>query len=198
MLVPELPPAAPRRMTPALRSLGRAVLSLMGWRFEGNFPNRPKCVIAVAPHTSNWDFVVGLSAVFALDLRARFLGKHTLFKGPLGVLMRRVGGIPVDRQRADGLVERTVLAFEAEEKLYLAIAPEGTRGRVERWKSGFHRIARAACVPIVPVAFDWSRRTIVIMSPFEPSESWEEDEPQLLALFRPEMARRPEGLSAPC
>ena len=184
-------------MTPALRSLGRTVLSLMGWRFEGNFPNRPKCVIAVAPHTSNWDFVVGLSAVFALDLRARFLGKHTLFKGPLGVLMRRVGGIPVDRQRADGLVERTVLAFEAEEKLYLAIAPEGTRGRVERWKSGFHRIARAACVPIVPVAFDWSRRTIVIMSPFEPSESWEEDEPQLLALFRPEMARRPQGLWAP-
>ena len=184
-------------MTPGLRPLGRAVLSLMGWQFEGNFPDRPKCVIAVAPHTSNWDFVIGLSAVFALDLRARFLGKHTLFEGPLGVVMRLVGGIPVDRHHPEGLIERTVSAFEGEEKLYLAIAPEGTRSRVERWKSGFHRIARAACVPIVPVAFDWSRRTIVIMAPFAPSASWEADEPRLLALFRPEMAKRPEGLWAP-
>ena len=197
MLVPELPPSAPRRTTPALRFLGRAVLSFMGWRFEGNFPDRPKCVVAVAPHTSNWDFVIGLSAVFALDLRARFIGKHTLFKGPLGAFMHRAGGIPVDRRRPGGLIERSVEAFASEQKLYLAIAPEGTRGRVERWKSGFHRIARAAGVPIVPVAFDWSRRTIVIMPPFEPLGSWEEDEPRLLALFRPEMAKRPEGLWAP-
>ena len=197
MWVPELPPQTPRRKTPGLRLLGRWVLSIMGWRFEGNFPDRPKCVVAVAPHTSNWDFVIGLGAVFALGLRARFIGKHTLFSGPLGGFMRWAGGIPVDRRRPEGLIERTVEAFGAEQQLYLAIAPEGTRRPVERWKSGFHRIARAAGVPIVPVAFDWRRRTIVIMPPFEPLGSWEEDEPRLLALFRPEMAKRPEGLWAP-
>ncbi|MGE0452232.1 MAG: lysophospholipid acyltransferase family protein [Vicinamibacteria bacterium] len=192
MTVPELLPASPRRHTPWLRLLGRAVLAALGFRFEGNFPDLPKCVIAVAPHTSNWDFVLGMAAVFALDLKARFIGKHSLFKGPAGALMRRVGGIPVDRRKPGDLVERTVEAFRRESQLYLAIAPEGTRFKVERWKKGFHRIACAAGVPIVPVAFDWRRRVIHLMPVFQPSGSWEADEPLLMALFTREMARRPE------
>ena len=101
---PELPPSLPRRGNVFTQASGRGLLTLAGWRIEGEFPDRPKLVAIVAPHTSNWDFVVGISVVFAMGLRVRFLGKHTLFKPPLGWLMRWLGGTPVVRDTPQGAV----------------------------------------------------------------------------------------------
>lgn len=157
-LIPALPPLAPRRGYGILRTLGRGWLRLVGWRIEGELPDFARCVVAVAPHSSNWDFVHAVAAVFALGLRVSFIGKHTLFRGGLGRFMRWLGGVPVDRSRANGLVEDMVDAFSRAERLWLGIAPEGTRTRVEGFKSGFYRIALEAGVPILPVALNYRAR----------------------------------------
>jgi 1-acyl-sn-glycerol-3-phosphate acyltransferase len=157
------------RGTRLSRWLGRAAFAGLGWRFAGVIPDVEKAVVIVAPHTSNWDFVVGVAAMFALGIRVVFLGKHTLFRWPLGPVMRWLGGIPVDRRVSTGVVGHAVRMFAERDRMILALAPEGTRRPVERWKTGFHRIAQRAGVPIVPVAFDWSRRRIRFGDPVTPS-----------------------------
>jgi 1-acyl-sn-glycerol-3-phosphate acyltransferase len=158
--IPRLGPLIPRRGWRFGRALGRLVMRVSGWSFRGDVPNVAKAVIIVAPHTSNWDFPIGAAAMLATDLELRFLGKHTLFSGPLGWLMRTLGGIPVDRSRGAGVVDDMAELFANSDQLLLALSPEGTRSEVQRWKSGFHRIARAAEVPIVAVALDYGPRQI--------------------------------------
>lgn len=181
--VPPLPPSLPRRGNAFWRALGRALLAIGGWRVEGEFPDRAKLVAIVAPHTSNWDFLVGISAVWALGLRVRFLGKHTLFRPPLGWLMRWSGGIPVNRTAPQGFVPQAVGAIASAEAIFLAITPAGTRSSTRPWKSGFYHIAHAARVPILPVAFDGARRTIRLLAPFETSGDYAREIPELRALY---------------
>jgi 1-acyl-sn-glycerol-3-phosphate acyltransferase len=146
--------------------IGRIGLSVSGWRFEGTVPNEPKFVIIVVPHTSNWDFIVGVEALFSLGFRISFLGKHTLFKWPLGVFMRWLGGVAVERSVSRDRVADTIAAFDSADQLILAVAPEGTRKPVKDWKTGFYHVAHGAHVPIVPVAFDYGRKIIRLYPPF--------------------------------
>jgi len=178
-----LPPSPPRRGNRFSRWLGRTALALAGWRIEGEIPDRPKLVAIVAPHTSNWDFVLGISAVFALGLSVRFLGKHTLFYPPLGWLMRWFGGTPVVREAPQGAVAQAVAMIEGEPAVFLGIAPAGTRTRDMPWRSGFYHIAHAARVPILPAAFDGGSRAIRLLPVFEPSGDYEADLPRLMALY---------------
>jgi 1-acyl-sn-glycerol-3-phosphate acyltransferase len=173
--LPDVPPALPRRGWRWGRALGSLILRIARWGFEGEIPNISKGVIIVAPHTSNWDFVIGAAGMLALDLELRFLGKHTLFEGPLGFMFRGLGGIPVDRSQPGSIAEDTAARFENEEQLLLALAPEGTRGKVDHWKTGFHRIARAAQVPIIAVALDYGRRLIRFGPLVTPSDDLEGD-----------------------
>lgn len=173
-----------------MRAVGRGVLRLMGWRVEGEVPNLPKFVIAVAPHTSNWDFVVGAAAMFALDLRLAFIGKHTLFRGPLDPVMRWMGGIPIDRASAQGVVYDSVEAFTRMERRILVIAPEGTRSRVPHFKSGFLRIARGASVPVLLAALDYEARCVRLGPAFEPGEDIEEERLKTEAFFAPIRGKR--------
>jgi 1-acyl-sn-glycerol-3-phosphate acyltransferase len=173
--LPDLPPALPVRGWRWGRALGRIILRIARWGFEGEIPNLSKGVIIVAPHTSNWDFVIGAAGMLALDLELRFLGKHTLFEGPLGFMFRGLGGIPVDRTQPGSIAEDTAARFEDEEQLLLALAPEGTRGEVDHWKTGFHRIARAAGVPIIAVALDYGTRLIRFGPLVTPSDDLERD-----------------------
>jgi len=182
----------PRQGSGFTAALGRALLSSGGWRIDGEMPDVAKAVIIVAPHTSNWDFVWGAAAKLALRLRVRFLGKHTLFEGPLAPLMRWLGGIPVDRRSPAGVVEQTLAAFADRRQLILAVAPEGTRRKVPAWKSGFYRIAVGATVPIVPVALDYQKRAVVLGAAFHPTGDYDADLPRIQAFFAPEMARRPD------
>jgi len=181
--VPPLPPSFPRRGNALSRALGYALLALLGWRFEGEWPDRPKVLAIVAPHTSNWDFIVGISAVYALGLDIRFLAKHTLFNPWLGWLMRGVGGTPVNREAPHGLVAQVVDLFERSPRVFLAVTPSGTRTRGAPWRSGFYHMAHTAGVPIVPIAFDGERRVIRLFPPFQTSGSYEADLPRLLALY---------------
>jgi 1-acyl-sn-glycerol-3-phosphate acyltransferase len=158
--IPALGPRVPRRSRPSLQRVGRSLLYLLRWRIEGRIPDEPRFVIAIGPHTSNWDFVVGMAAMFALDLELAFLGKHTLFRGPLGMLMRAMGGVPVDRAARNGVVGEAIDAFRARDQLVLAIAPEGTRHRVGRLRSGCVHIACGAGVPILIATLDGAARVV--------------------------------------
>jgi 1-acyl-sn-glycerol-3-phosphate acyltransferase len=174
----------PRRDSRTLRLLGRAVLRALGWHIEGELPDLPRFVAIVAPHTSNWDFVVGAAAMFALDLDLAFLGKDTLFRGPLGPLMRAMGGIPVDRAASHGVVASAIDAFRAREQLVLAIAPEGTRKPVARLKSGFLHIARGAGVPILLATIDGDARCVRLGPLVEPGDELEAELARIESHYR--------------
>lgn len=160
------------------------MLRVLGWRVTGTLPNVARMVIIVAPHTSNWDFVVGLSAKLALRLRVTFLGKQSLFHFPLGLLMRAWGGLPVDRGSSHDVVHAIVAEFARRPRMILALAPEGTRTPVDRWRTGFYHIAHAAHVPIVPVALNFGDRAIQILDAFETTGALDADMAALRERFR--------------
>ncbi len=173
-----------------MRLLGRVVLKALGWRVEGELPDLPRFVIAVAPHTSNWDLLVGGAAMFALDLRLAFIGKHTLFRGPFGAFLRWMGGMPVDRTSPHGVVAESIRAFSLMERRVLVIAPEGTRSKVERFKSGFLHIARGAHVPVMLAALDYGERCVRFGPTFEPGGDIEAERVRAEAYFAPIRGKR--------
>jgi 1-acyl-sn-glycerol-3-phosphate acyltransferase len=181
--VPALGPSVPQRGNAFSRAVGRRLWSLAGWRFSGGLPDVPKAVVIVAPHTSNWDFLIGVIAMFALGIRVAFLGKHTLFRWPLGPIMRWLGGIPVDRRSSRGVVQQIVESFHEHEQLFLTLTPEGTRGAVKQWKTGFYHMAREADVPIVPVSFDYGRRRFTLHEATTASGDPVRDLPEIQKLF---------------
>ncbi|MFN3713092.1 MAG: lysophospholipid acyltransferase family protein [Alcanivoracaceae bacterium] len=187
----------PRRSTGFLPWLGLLLLRLFHWRITGELPNISKAVVIVAPHTSNWDGVFGLSAIMALKLRVNVLGKDTLFVGPLGWLLRNIGVIPLDRSSPQGMVKQISDRFRSEEKMFLAIAPEGTRHAAERWKTGFYQIAHEAGVPILLVAFDFARREVRILGTLMPSGDIQADMQTIFATYRGIQAKNPDKLSHP-
>ena len=173
--MPHLGAAVPRRESAITRAFGQALLGLLRWRVEGEVPDLPRFVVAVGPHTSNWDFIVGAAAMFALDLKLEFLGKHTLFHGPAGTVMRWMGGIPVDRTSPHGVVAQSIAAFVREPRRILAIAPEGTRRAGAGIRAGFLHIARGAGVPIVLATLDYATRVVRLGPAFEPGGDVQRD-----------------------
>ncbi len=165
---------------------------LTGWRFEGRLPNLRQFVIIVAPHTSNWDFPIGVMAMFALGLRGTFLGKDTLFRPPFGWYFRWLGGVPVDRKSSNNVVDQTIAYFKTREQMILAISPEGTRKRTEKWRTGFYWVAVGTKVPIVPVAFDFPRKRWILHEPQVMTGDPATDLPHLRSFFNAAQAYRPE------
>lgn len=155
----------------------RLFLAIIGWRVVDEKPDVRKAVLLAAPHTSNWDFPIFLASAGVLRLEARFLGKHTLFKGRFGWFFHWAGGIPVDRTGGNpgAVVDQAVAAFKAQDHLILTIAPEGTRSKVNEWKTGFYRIAHGAGVPIIPAYVDARTKTIGFGKPFEPTGDMTKD-----------------------
>src|SRR5215208_6966890 len=176
-------PSVPRSGSTAGKALGALVLRALGWRIEGDIADHPRMVAIVAPHTSNWDFAVGLLARYALQLDASWLGKHTLFRPPFGWIMRRWGGISVDRSSSHDVVGQIIGEFSSRPRVFLVITPEGTRKQVSRWKTGFWHIAKGAGVPILPIVFNWSERVIRIGAPFFPGADMDQDIEQLQSRF---------------
>lgn len=138
--------------------IATALLRLTGWAPEGKLPDVPKAVVIAAPHTSNWDGYYIILMGFALGVKFAWIGKDSLFRWPLGGLLRRLNGIPIDRSGNLDLVAQLAREFERRDELLLAIAPEGTRGLRPFWRSGFYHIARTAKVPIVMGYLDYGRK----------------------------------------
>ena len=131
------------------------VLHLFGWRVRFRPLPGPRGIVVVYPHTSNWDFPIGLFAKWALDLPFRWLAKDSLFRGPLGKIMRHLGGEPVDRSTTSGTIERQAQRMLAADWYWLAITPEATRSYRPNWRSGFYHLALAAKVPLLLVYIDY-------------------------------------------
>ena len=192
--LPDLGPRVPRKRNAVTQALSRAVLRAAGWQFEGAFPDLPKFVVAVAPHTSNWDFIVGVLARRALGLDAHFLGKHTLFKPPLGPIMRWLGGTPVRRDVPGGVVGQVVENIQSHDAFVLGLAPEGTRKRVTAWRTGFYHIAHGAGIPIVPVTFDYGRKRVAAAPPIVPTGDLDADFAQMRAFYEQATPLKPDGV----
>lgn len=171
--------------------LAATALRLTGWRLDVDLPDDPRYVLVVAPHTSNWDFVVGFTAKLAVGLQLYVMAKHTLFRGPFGRWLRWVGGLPIDRRASRGFIGQMTDAFAGSDYMVLAITPEGTRSRTEHWKSGFYHIARAAQVPIVLAALDYRRKTVSAGERIMPTGDVDADMARIRAYFDDKQGKRP-------
>lgn len=174
------------------------MFTLFGWKIEGSFPSDlKKYIIAVAPHTSNWDFVIGVMARSILRLqRAKFLGKDSLFKPPFGWFFRWLGGYPVDRTRRHDMVQQVVDIFKKHDEFVLAMAPEGTRKKVDKLRTGFYFIAKGAGVPIIPVGFDFRIKKVIIGDPVVPTDQIDLDLKKLIEFYSDISGKNPElGIS---
>ncbi|KAE8763287.1 1-acyl-sn-glycerol-3-phosphate acyltransferase [Georgenia thermotolerans] len=175
------------------RALARAYWAVSRWRYRAEpLPDDGAGILIGAPHTSNWDFVLMLAIAWRTGISVRFLGKHQLFRPPLGVLMRALGGIPVDRRRPGGLVEELVGRVAAGERFYLVITPEGTRGAGSVWKSGFYRIARATDLPVTLGYVDRTTMTAGLGPTFHLTGDVAADMDRIRAFYAGKTGVRPE------
>lgn len=177
-----------------MRFICSAIIKLIGWKAVGSFPyDLKKYVVIVAPHTSSWDFIIGVLFRYALDIRkAKYLGKAELFKPPFGFIFRWLGGYPVDRSTSHNLVDEVVKIFNSHEEFAIALSPEGTRKRVDKLKTGFYNIAKGANVPIVMVGFDFGKKSVIISQPLETTHNQEADFKKIFDFYRPIQGKHPE------
>jgi 1-acyl-sn-glycerol-3-phosphate acyltransferase len=185
----------PRGSVSASSRLAGWILRRWGWTLVGQKPAAPRYVLVAAPHSSNWDAVVMLLVARAFGVRLGWLGKAEAFRGPLGPLMRALGGIAVDRSAAHGLVPDTAQAFRGRDALALAIAPDGTRGYRDYWKSGFYHIALSAGVPVVLAFLDWGTRRTGVGPTLSLSGDVRADMERIRAFYAGMLARHPEKTS---
>ncbi len=178
-----------------LAHLSKWLLTALGWEIHANFPDVKKYVIIAAPHTSNWDFPLGIMAVKAVKLDVHWIGKHTIFHWPFGWFFRTLGGIPVDREHSLHLIQQIADLFENSEHLVFALAPEGTRSKTDHWKTGFYHIARTANVPIALGYLDFGKKQVGVHSTFYPGDDIEADFKVIREYYKNKHGKNPENES---
>jgi 1-acyl-sn-glycerol-3-phosphate acyltransferase len=171
--------------------LATLFLRAAGWRFEGEIPSERRYVLIAAPHTSNWDLIYLLAFAWYCGVSVNWMGKHQIFAGPQGPLMKALGGIPVRRDRKNDLVSQMTKAFSERDSLVLTVPPEGTRAPAPYWKSGFYRIALAAGVPIIPSFLDYAERCGGFGPAFHPTGNVREDMDWLRAFYEGRKGKYP-------
>ena len=155
-----------------------------GWKVVGDVPrDEKKYIVIAAPHTSNWDFIIGVMVRSVMGFDSKFLGKKSLFKAPFGWFFKAMGGYPVDRSKSMNLVEQVIQIFNQHEEFVIALAPEGTRNNVNDWKTGFYYIADGAQVPIVPCKIDIKNKTVTFFDPFMTTGVIDDDLPKIKELY---------------
>ncbi|MBT4160585.1 MAG: acyltransferase [Gammaproteobacteria bacterium] len=184
----------PRACSTIAYLLGTSVLRICGWKLAGGPPKANNMVIIAAPHTSNWDFILLISAAYSFRISINWLGKNTLFWRPLGYLLRFLGGIAVDRSTSNNMVQVLAAEIEHGEGINLVVPPAGTRSKTEYWKSGFYRIAEAAQIPIVCGYLDYEKKEAGLGPSFLPTDV-NVDMNRLREFYGPITAKFPENKS---
>lgn len=177
------------------RNISKFLFKISGWRYNLNGLEVPKkCVLCAAPHTSNWDFYYGLIFYRSIGGNPHILMKKELFVFPFNYLLRKLGGIPVDRRSKNrtSLTDQMVGFFQSEDNFHLAIAPEGTRKKTKEWKSGFYHIALAAKVPIALAYIDYKKKEIGFFEIFEPTGDKDKDIAYIKSLYKDVTAKYPD------
>lgn len=177
-----------------MRAIARFIYEyILGWKLVGEFPPLDKYLVAVAPHTSNWDFVIGLLVRTLSGVRINYIGKESLFRPPLGWFFRMTGGAPVDRGRNADTVRAIAALFRERDEFRLGLSPEGTRKAVPAWRTGFYYIALEAGVPIVFAAMDYGKKQVRLSKPFYPTGHYAVDVESYHAFFRGVRGKIPEN-----
>ncbi len=159
-----------------MRNIFKIIWKLIGWEVVGDVPRDiNKYIIIVAPHTSNWDFIIGVLARGVVGFDSKYLGKHSLFKPPFGWFFKWMGGYPVDRTKNTNLVDQVVAFYDNHESFVISLAPEGTRKNVNEWKTGFYYIAVKARIPIIRVKMDRPNKQVIFFEPYWPTNSIKDD-----------------------
>ena len=158
-----------------LRKIARFGINISGWTIKGRVPDEERIVIIAAPHTSNWDFVLAMLAIFGLNIKLRWLGKHSIFKPGFKIFFKWLGGIPVYRDNPSNLIDNVVKIVKKEKSIVIAMTPEGTRKKVKRWKTGFLRIAKQTHSKILLISIDAPTKSIEIGKIFNPTGNSEDD-----------------------
>jgi len=179
-----------------MKWLCKLYLKFIGWKTGSKLdPSIKKCVVVAAPHTSNWDYPIALATLYANGVKVRFLAKDSLFKFPVGILMRATGGMPVDRSKHNNLVDALVNTFQQHEDLILMIAVEGTRSYVKEWKSGFYHTALGANVPIAMGYLDYKNKVAGFGDLFYPTGDYTNDLVDIQNFYRQFTAKYPDKSS---
>ena len=173
----------------------RLLFKRMGWSEQVSIPHRDKCIICVAPHTSNWDFIIGQLYYRSLGRTAGFLMKKDWFFWPLGSIFRWMGGIPVERSKRTSLVEQIIQIAKERKTFHLAITPEGTRKANPDWKRGFYYIAQGAGIPILLAGIDFTTKTITLSKEIIPSGDIDKDMREIKLYFKDFKGKHPERFS---
>lgn len=184
----------PRRCNSFAKLMGRLVLSVFGWQKAGQVPGARNMVIIAAPHTTNWDFIFLLATAYSFGLSINWLGKDSLFRTPLGPILRFLGGVPVDRSKSNNLVQSLSAQIEHGSGIVLVIPPSGTRRKTEYWKSGFYRIAVAAQIPLVCGYLDYQKKEAGLGPAFLPSDL-SGDMDRIREFYEPIAGKYPENKS---
>ena len=184
----------PRRCNPLAQLLGGLVLSVFGWQRAGQVPRTKNIVIIAAPHTTNWDFIFLLAAAYSFGISVNWLGKDSLFRSPLGPILRYLGGVPVDRSKRNNLVQSLSAQIEHGSGIALVIPPSGTRQKTEHWKSGFYRIAEAAQIPLICGYLDYQKKKAGLGPAFLPSDL-SRDMDRIREFYEPIVGKYPENKS---
>ena len=175
--------------------IARFILKILGWKVINELPDAKKYVLIAAPHTSNWDFPLGILAKSSQNIKLNYLGKGALFDSPFGWLFRALGGIPVYRKQKLNMVDQMVEQFNQREHMILAMSPEGTRTYLEYWKSGFYHIAHKSGVPIAMATLDFGNKMVRLGSTFMPTGDIQADMKLIRAFFEGVQGRVPEKMS---
>ncbi|OTG78724.1 acyltransferase [Acinetobacter terrae] len=195
---PTLPDQVPARGSSLSRNIFKKLFLAQGWSFEGEFPNLPKAVAIISPHTSNIDAWHGFTALLGLGIKITIFGKHTLFKTPLKPLLEWIGVIPVNRSIQQGTTQQIIDFINTQNQIWVGMAPEGTRKQAESLRSGFYRIAVGAHIPIVMFSFDYDHKTIYCLGVFQPTGNYEQDLEQILNRYVGKFSpKNPDWLAKP-
>ncbi|NNG75071.1 acyltransferase [Acinetobacter sp. ANC 4277] len=195
---PTFPDQVPARGSSLSRNIFKKLFLAQGWSFEGEFPNLPKAVAIISPHTSNIDAWHGFTALLGLGIKITIFGKHTLFKTPLKPLLEWIGVIPVNRSTQQGLTQQIIDFIDTQDHIWVGMAPEGTRKQAESFRSGFYRIAVGAHIPIVMFSFDYDHKTIYCLGVFQPTGNYEQDLEQILNRYVGKFSpKNPDWLAKP-
>jgi len=176
------------------RALSKLILWLIGWKVTGHLPDKSikKSIYIAIPHTSNWDFPLGLMARAIINVEVTYIMKSTMFKPPFGWIFRMLNGIPVDRTKSTNFVDAVIDIYNSKENLHTIIAPEGTRRKVSKLKSGFYFIATGAKIPMVLVRFDYNKKEVNFRAPFYPVGDKEKDFEEINDFFKGAVGKYPE------
>ena len=179
------------KRTAILHLIAKTVLNFTGWKITGKLPNEKRIVVVCAPHTSNWDFIFGMILVLAIDIKVKFLAKKSIFVPIFKIFLNKLGGIPVDRDNPELLVQKIADYSKNNEGVLIAVTPEGTRKKVTKWKTGFLRIAKISDSIILPLGIDYPSKTFTLEKVFNPTGENEKDIIALKFILKNYIGRHP-------